>query len=169
MYLTLDNLELLVYLSHFLDKLGASKDMECWHWIAKDCLENIIFHLAPKVFEPDPRSLCVLQDTGPANLTCAPNIAPSPSRDCNTGFAQPRALLSNPPIPFTLHTPSRPPKAKMWQMRFCWEVLWVILEEGGKEEVRSCSGWLSIPVGQTAVTPTSNMCPDNTVRHTTTH
>lgn len=29
MYLTLDNLELLVYLSHFLDKLGACKDMEC--------------------------------------------------------------------------------------------------------------------------------------------
>lgn len=29
MYLTTDNLEPLVYISHFLDKLGASKDMEC--------------------------------------------------------------------------------------------------------------------------------------------
>lgn len=29
MYFTVDNLELLVYISHFLDKLGACKDTEC--------------------------------------------------------------------------------------------------------------------------------------------
>lgn len=35
--------------------------------------------------------------------------------------------------------------------------------------MRSCSVWLSIPVGQAAVTRTSHMCPNNAVRHATTH
>lgn len=34
--------------------------------------------------------------------------------------------------------------------------------------MRSCSVWLSIPVGQAAVTRTSHMCPNNAVRYATT-
>lgn len=145
--------------------------MECWHWIAKDCPENIIFHLASKVFEPDPHSLCLLQDSThwPANVTCAPNIAPSLSRGCNTDCAQPRALLSNPPFPSPYTHPLWTSKSKNVTNEILAEVLWVILEEGGGQQVRSCSGWLSIPAGQAAVTHTGHMCPNKAVRHTTTH
>lgn len=128
MYLTVDNLEPLVYISHFLDKLGACKDMECWHWIAKDCLENIIFHLAPKLFEPDPRSLCLLQDWASKSHVCS-KYSPLPQQRLQYRLRPAPSAALKPTRSFRPILPLWTSQRKNVTNEILSEVLWVVSEE----------------------------------------